>query len=160
MELYFRDISVFTSNSSAPLQRCWHKVFPTPASSTSPRTGLPSAMPITNHLSAAGHDLGVKESLQDCELFSLTSPLLKTQSTNQRAWAQHKKSREQLQHNLQGVSSHGAGGWAVRHAQLLLDHWPRSPPLTAWSVQQHSAYLPFAQTLTALFHILVQSVFI
>jgi len=52
------------------------------ALSTTPRTGLPSAMPIANHLSAHGHNLGVKESLQVYELFSPTS-LLKTKSTNQ-----------------------------------------------------------------------------
>lgn len=117
MELDFKDISVFTSNSSAPPQRCWRKVFPTSDLSTSPRPGLPSAVPITRHLSASGHNLGVKECLPGCELSSFTS-LPKTQSTKTNEHRHGTKThREQLQHNLQSVSSPGAGRWVRGRAE-------------------------------------------
>lgn len=42
------------------------------------------------------------------------------------------------------MSSHGVDRWTVRHTQILVDHWLKNPPLTAWSVQQHRAHLRFA----------------
>lgn len=125
------------------------KVFPTSDSFTSPRPGLPPGVPITRHLSASGHNLGVKECLQGCKPFSFTSLLPKPRLTKINEHGTKKKCREQLQHNLRSMSSPGAGRWVVGRL---------SSPLATWSV--NSTHLHFSQKLTALFHSLVQHLFI